>query len=150
MPRLPSVGNGDPAGGGVWRQSMNQPAADLHPLFAALRASLRTAFERDSGLTHTPKLCPTCGKDRPMEKWILGICDQCFRDGKEPLEEEMAQEEEAVDPDGGKINPHPRVNERREACPHCGKVLPPGPITIPPKDLFDAFPIPSDRRRFVV
>ena len=113
------------------RSDMSAP--DLHPDLSALRQTLIRGFERDrgGGGTYTPRICPACGEDRRGEKFTAGICDRCFRQGKDLPGEETSTMETQVTPEvEAKQRRTYKVNQKRTPCPKCGKVLPPGPMAL--------------------
>jgi hypothetical protein len=66
----------------------------MHPILADLRKSLENVFDRASGQSYAQKICPACQEHRPG-KWVGGICDRCFRDGRDlPGEEAAGREKE--------------------------------------------------------
>jgi len=127
------------------------PVPDLRPDLIALRETLVKSFARDGGGggTYTPRICPACGEDRKGEKFTAGICDRCFRQGKDlPGEETIAMNGSAT-PEGDILDQKKqrrtyKVNQKRTPCPKCGKVLPPGPMALharrcketPPEELY--------------
>jgi hypothetical protein len=66
----------------------------MHPILADLRKSLDIVFCRAPRESHTQKICPACQEHRPG-KWVGGICDRCFRGGRDlPGEVSVGQKRE--------------------------------------------------------
>ena len=60
--------------------------------YAAVRKRFKGIFAREATGTFTLRVCPACGKDKTGKKFIGGICDGCFRDGRDfPNEEERTR-----------------------------------------------------------
>ena len=115
------------------RSRSEMPVPDLHPALSDLRATLVKSFARDGdgGGTYTSRICPACGEDRKSKKFTAGICDRCFRQGKDlPGEEESTMEPQATPGMEAKQRRTYKVNQQRTPCPRCGKVMPPGPLAL--------------------
>ena len=105
----------------------------MDPALTALRQTPTRAFEREGpgGGTYRQHICPACREDRRGEHFVDGVCDRCFRQGKDlPEKEEITMEPQATPLEKAKRERTFKVNQRRNPCPNCGKMLPPGPLAL--------------------